>query len=49
LLTQTHVACAGLGLSTVLPAVVERIAPPTGNPQGDLRMLLFDAYHDEYR
>ena len=40
---------AGLGLDSVLPAVVERIPPPRGNPAGDLKMLLFDAYHDEYR
>lgn len=40
---------AGLGLEAVLPAVIERVPPPRGNPRGDLRMLLFDAYHDEYR
>ena len=39
----------GLGLKSVLPAVVERIPPPRGEPGGDLKMLLFDAYHDEYR
>lgn len=42
-------AAVGLGLDSVLPAVVERIPPPRGNPGGDLKMLLFDAYHDEYR
>ncbi|KAL4425285.1 hypothetical protein ABPG75_009301 [Micractinium tetrahymenae] len=42
-------AKTGLGLCAVLPAVVERIPPPVGSPDGDLRMLLFDAYHDEYR
>ncbi|KAI3434957.1 hypothetical protein D9Q98_003011 [Chlorella vulgaris] len=42
-------AKTGLGLQTVLEAVVQRIPPPQGNPTGDLRMLLFDAYHDEYR
>lgn len=45
-----HVSAkTGLGLETVLPAVVERIPPPQGNPEGPLKMLLFDAYHDEYR
>ena len=29
--------------------MVQRIPPPQGDPSGDLRMLLFDAYHDEYR
>lgn len=33
----------------MLPAVVERIRAPRGEPSGDLKMLLFDAYHDEYR
>ena len=33
----------------MLPAVIQRIPPPRGDPAGDLRLLLFDAYHDEYR
>ena len=41
--------CAGLGLETILPAVIERISPPPGKTAGPLRMLLFDAFHDEYR
>ncbi|PSC76214.1 translation factor GUF1 mitochondrial isoform X1 isoform B [Micractinium conductrix] len=42
-------AKTGMGLGSVLPAVVQRIPPPQGEPSGELRMLLFDAYHDEYR
>ena len=42
-------AKTGLGLETVLPAVIEQVPCPTGNPDGPLRMLLFDAFHDEYR
>lgn len=42
-------AKTGLHLDSVLPAVVARIPPPKGDVGGDLRMLLFDAYHDEYR
>ena len=42
-------AKTGFGLETVLPAVIERIPHPAGDPDGPLRMLLFDAYHDEYR
>ena len=41
--------CAAPQAWAVLPAVVQRIPPPQGDPSGDLRMLLFDAYHDEYR
>jgi translation elongation factor EF-4 len=26
-----------------------RIPPPTGSPSQPLRLLLFDAFHDEYR
>lgn len=45
-----HVSAkTGLGLGAVLPAVVARVPPPRGDPAGPLRMLLFDAYHDEYR
>eukprot|EP00887_Chlorella_sp_A99_P003608 scaffold7.g3608.t1 len=42
-------AKTGLGLEAVLPAVVERVPAPRGAPAGDPRLLLFDAYHDEYR
>ncbi len=42
-------AKTGLGLETVLPAVIEQVPCPTGKPNGPLRMLLFDAFHDEYR
>lgn len=39
----------GLGLDAVLPSIVERIPPPPGDPSANLRLLLFDAFHDEYR
>lgn len=42
-------AKTGLGLETVLPAVIEQVPCPEGRPEGPLRMLLFDAFHDEYR
>ena len=42
-------AKTGAGLECVLPAVVERVPPPIGDEDGELRMLLFDAVHDEYR
>ena len=42
-------AKTGLGLESVLPAVIEQVPSPVGDPAGPLRMLLFDAFHDEYR
>ena len=42
-------AKTGLGLESVLPAVIEQVPAPVGDPAGPLRMLLFDAFHDEYR
>ncbi|GAB4818255.1 hypothetical protein N2152v2_005301 [Parachlorella kessleri] len=42
-------AKTGLGIESVLPAVINRVPPPKGNVEGDPRLLLFDAYHDEYR
>lgn len=40
---------AGRGVEAILPAVIERVPPPPGDPGKPLRALLFDAYHDEYR
>ena len=42
-------AKTGKGLDALLPAIVEKIPPPGGKPDGELRMLLFDAVHDDYR
>jgi len=42
-------AKTGMGLDEVLPAIIERMPHPVGNERGNLRMLLFDAVHDEYR
>ncbi len=42
-------AKTGMGLDQVLPAIVENVPHPVGNEGGKLRMLLFDAVHDEYR
>jgi len=42
-------AKAGTGLPAVLEAVVERMPPPQGKRDAPLRLLLFDAYHDEFK
>lgn len=42
-------AKTGMGVDTVLDAVVEQIAPPSGATQGASRSLIFDSYYDDYR
>ena len=42
-------AKTGEGVTDVLDAVVERIAPPQGNETAPTRALIFDSYYDDYR
>jgi GTP-binding protein LepA len=42
-------AKTGEGVMDVLDAVIERIAPPQGNPEKPTRGLIFDSYYDDYR
>ena len=39
----------GTGIDEVLEAVVEKIPPPSGQPDGLLQALIFDAHYDPFR
>ncbi|MGZ3355487.1 MAG: translation elongation factor 4 [Isosphaeraceae bacterium] len=42
-------AKTGQGVPDVFRAIIDRVPPPSGNPSGPLRALIFDSKFDDYR
>lgn len=42
-------AKAGIGIEELLTAIIERIPPPKGKPEGNLQAMVFDSHYDDFR
>ncbi|MFC1758130.1 translation elongation factor 4 [Planctomycetota bacterium] len=42
-------AKSGIGAIELLDAIVDRVPPPSGNPDADLQAMVFDSHYDKFR
>jgi GTP-binding protein LepA len=42
-------AKTGLGVDELLDAIIDRVPPPQGDPDGPLQAMVFDSHYDEFR
>ncbi|MCP5108278.1 MAG: elongation factor 4 [bacterium] len=42
-------AKTGMGVDKLIPAIIEHVPPPSGDPDKPLKALLFDSWFDSYR